>query len=62
MHLVHNANFFVVDAFLTSVRCFKYGSLESLEPFLEAMSIYMLFECLQNQNTSSLFKSEANDT
>ena len=31
---------------LTSVWCFKYGSLESLEPFLEVMFINMLSECL----------------
>ena len=62
MDLVHNENIFVVDAFVTLVWCFKQGSLEPLKPFLEAMFKNTLFERLQNQNRSSVFKSKVKIT
>ena len=62
MDLVHNENVFVVDVFLTLVWCFKHGSLEPLKPFLEAMFINTLFERVQSQNRSSVFKSKVKIT
>ena len=62
MDLVYSEHVFVVDAFLTSVWCFKHASLEPLKPFLEAMFINTLFERLQNQNRSSVFKSKVKIT